>query len=81
MATLIPIVIGRKPFDADSRVARVILWLLCHQKEVARDQVKLTVNCGRQGIKYSVEAWYEDKDEDQTEMPIDAAAMSAAPRR
>ena len=59
--TLVSITIGRKPFDADSRVARIIYWLLTNQREIMADQIELTVSCGKQSIKYKVSRWHEDK--------------------
>ena len=43
----------------------MILWLLRHQRPlVETDQVKLTISCGKNGIKYSLERWYDDAHED-----------------
>lgn len=45
-------------------MARIIYWLLTHQHKLCDDQLKITVTCGKQGVKYSVEAWYQDTNED-----------------
>ena len=56
---LISVIVGRHTHDADSRIARVILWLLANQRAILDGQgSKVTVNLKGDSIKPQLERYY-----------------------